>query len=166
MDTIFHSTLVDDILDSTDSVAEARATLAQVERIFGEAGMEMAKFNSNHAMVLANVSADARAGAVVDVAAFREDKRAPELKTLGLCYELATDTFFFRQPENTVAKWTRRRVLKLFPRLYDPLGFLLPFSIRARIYFSSIASKSQAWDPPCPRPRNGRSGWSSSRSSP
>ena len=150
VDTVFHSTLVDDVLDSADTIEEARETLTAVKRIFADAGMEMAKFHSNTPAVLNNISPELRAGPIVDVAALGEEKRMPELKTLGLCYEPATDTFFFRSPETTVERWTKRRVLKLFPRLYDPLGFLLPYSITARIYFSSIAAKEQAWDAPLP----------------
>ncbi len=150
VDTIFHSTLVDDVLDLADTVEEARTTLDAVKQIFADAGMEMAKFHSNAAAVLSNVDPASRAGPVVDVAALGGEKRMPELKTLGLCYEPASDTFFFRPPDTAVEKWTKRRVLKLFPRLYDPLGFLLPYSITARIYFSSIATKEQAWYSPLP----------------
>ncbi len=150
VETIFHSTLVDDVLDSADTEKEARETLVAVRDIFASAGMEMAKFHSNSPMVLAAVGETPRRGDVVDVAALGEDKRAPELKTLGLCYSPDEDQFFFRPPTVVLGRWTKRRVLKLFPRLYDPLGFLLPFSIRARIYFSSIASRDQGWDSPLP----------------
>ena len=153
VDTIYHSTLVDDVLDSADTIQEARETLTAVRNIFRAAGMEMAKFHSNVPAVLEDVQEEAKAGPVVDVAALGEDKRAPELKTLGLCYEPASDFFFFRPPTCTTTKWTKRRVLKLFPRLYDPLGFVLPYSIRARIYFSSIAGQDWGWDtslPPSP----------------
>ncbi len=150
VETIFHSTLVDDVLDSADQEEEARETLVAVRDIFASAGMEMAKFHSNSSKVLAAVGGGPCEGVVVDVAALGEDKRSPELKTLGLCYSPGEDKFFFRPPPVALGRWTKRRVLKLFPRLYDPLGFLLPFSIRARIYFSSIASKDQGWDSPLP----------------
>ncbi len=42
--------------------------------------------------------------------------------------------------------WTKRKVLKVFPRLFDPLGLLLPFTIRARIYFSLVARTKKGWD--------------------
>ncbi len=150
VETIFHSTLVDDVLDSADSEEEAKGTLAAVKRIFASAGMEMAKFHSNSSAVLEGVGGSLPSDAVVDVAALGEDKRSPDLKTLGLCYCPGGDFFFFRPPTPVAGRWTKRRVLKLFPRLYDPLGFVLPFSIRARIYFSSIASKDQGWDSPLP----------------
>ena len=153
VETIFHSTLVDDVLDSADSEEEAKETLVAVREIFASAGMEMAKFHSNSARVLQAVGEKMSADVVVDVAALGEEKRMPELKTLGLCYSPEGDQFFFRPPVAVLGKWTKRRVLKLFPRLYDPLGFLLPFSIRARIYFSSVASKDQGWDSLLPHSR-------------
>jgi len=39
-------------------------------------------------------------------------------------------------------------VLKVFPRLYDPLGLLLPFSMRARIFFSEVSKRVKTWDDP------------------
>ncbi len=153
VETIFHSTLVDDVLDSADTEKEAQHTLFAVKEIFAAAGMEMAKFHSNSPVVLAGLGGALESDAVVDVAALGEDKRSPELKTLGLCYCPGGDFFFFRSPVVVEGKWTKRRVLKLFPCLYDPLGFVLPFSIRARIYFSSIASKEHGWDSLLPHSR-------------
>ena len=146
VDTICRSTLIDDVLDSADTVDEARSLLHRVREILRGAGMEMAKFHSNSEAVLQGIEREARAGATIEVSQLGTAADVGEIKTLGLCYDARKDLFFFRTPAVPTLPWTKRRVLKLFPRLYDPLGFLLPYSIRARIYFSSIAGKERPWD--------------------
>ncbi len=42
--------------------------------------------------------------------------------------------------------WTKRKILKVFPRLFDPLGFLLPYVMTARNVFSAVARGVANWD--------------------
>ena len=145
------STLIDDVLDSLDDEGEAAATLLQVRKVLAEAGMEMAKFHSNSAQVLAGIPREDWAPRLLEVTEKCTKDTQMGLTTLGIAYDAPTDSFTFRAPVASGGPWTKRRVLKLFPRLYDPLGFLLPYTIRARVYFSSIAAKEQPWDKTLPR---------------
>ena len=146
VDTILRSTLIDDVLDSADSIQEARELLQQVRTILSEAGMAMAKFHANHPDILASIPGDQRAGSPKLLQDPNQRDMMPELKTLGVSYDPTADVFSFPALQVESTLWTKRKVLKLFPRLYEPLGLLLPFVIRARIFFSSIAHKEQGWD--------------------
>ncbi len=146
VDTILRSTLIDDVLDSVDTVQEAHQVLQQVRTILSEAGMDMAKFHANHPDILASILGDQRAGSPKLLQDPTQRELLPELKTLGVSYDPVGDVFSFPALQVEPTCWTKRKVLKLFPRLYDPLGLLLPFVIRARIFFSSIAHKDQGWD--------------------
>ncbi len=150
VDTISHSTLVDDVLDSEDEESTARELLQQIRKIFAAASMQMAKFHSNSTAVLEGISPQERAQPLLDLAEMCPDHQAVDVKTLGLCYDTGSDNFIFKTFQPPSGGWTKRKVLKLFPRLYDPLGLLLPFTIRARIYFSEVAKEEKRWDAPLP----------------
>ncbi len=42
--------------------------------------------------------------------------------------------------------WTKRKILKVFPRLFDPLGLVLPYVMTARCIFSRVARHTATWD--------------------
>ncbi len=149
VETIHLSTLIDDVLDSVDTVQEAKNTLLQVRKVFAAAGMEMAKHHSSSQEVLKSLPPDAVARGDLAVSTVCQKEGLPSsLKALGIRYDAASDEFHFQMEANRGGNWTKRRVLKTFPRLYDPLGLLLPFTITARIFFSSIATPENGWDSP------------------
>ncbi len=153
VEALQQSTLIDDVLDSVDDEEEARKILLDITKILAEAGMEMAKYHSNSLRVLGAVPRGQWAPRMLEVTEKCTGDLQHGLTTLGIEYDAREDTFTFRAPTAAASNWTKRKVLKLFPRLYDPLGFLLPFTVRARIYFSSIAGKEQAWDKVLPPSR-------------
>ncbi len=146
-DTISNSSLVDDILDSADTVEEAAATLTEVRNILGEVGMEVRKCMSNREEVLSSLPRGARAKELLDLtAACTSDPQLRSLKTLGLRYDPSADVFLFEMEEPGRSSWTKRQVLRIFPKLYDPLGMLLPYTMRARCIFSAINKDKKGWD--------------------
>ena len=72
-DTLAASTLVDDVLDSADSVEEARGNLAAVRKVLADMGMEVKKCMASHPDVLADLPPGARAEEMLDVAALCQD---------------------------------------------------------------------------------------------
>ena len=42
--------------------------------------------------------------------------------------------------------WTKRKMLRVFPRLFDPLGLVLPYAMTARCIFSAVARRIGGWD--------------------
>ncbi len=146
--TLAHSTLVDDVLDSADSVTEARDTLEAVRVILGDMGMEVKKCMASNSQVLQHLPAGARAEELLDVAALCQDPQGKtELKALGVQYCPRSDMFTFQmQVEEEGGPWTKRKILRVFPRLFDPLGFLLPYVMTARCVFSAVARAVKGWD--------------------
>lgn len=146
-DTISQSSLVDDILDSADTVEEAAATLQQVREILADVGMEVRKCMSNEPAVLAGLPKGARAEELLDLTVVcTKDPQLKTLKTLGIRYDHKQDEFFFEMHKPEENTWTKRKILRLFPRLYDPLGMLLPYTMTARCIFSAINKDSVGWD--------------------
>lgn len=76
-------------------------------------------------------------------------------KTLGLLWNRSTDTLqlplFFLSPFCSTAP-TKRDVLRRLSSIYDPLGFITPLSIPARILIQEIWKEHLEWDDPLPPP--------------
>ena len=52
------------------------------------------------------------------------------------------------QPEESV--WTKRKMAKIYAKIYDPLGFISPFIIVAKILLSETWKMKMDWDDPLP----------------
>ena len=94
--------------------------------------------------------------------AFLSDDHANELKdldlgtdalpmqhSLGLNWDLKTDTFTFRV-ENEGKPFTRRGVLSTVNSLYDPLGFVAPVIIQGKALLRELTTETSDWDAPLP----------------
>jgi hypothetical protein len=74
-------------------------------------------------------------------------------KTLGLLWDRSTDTLqlplFFLTPFCSTSP-TKRDVLRGLSSIYDPLGFITPLSIPARILMQEIWKEELQWDDSLP----------------
>ncbi|XP_050452141.1 uncharacterized protein LOC126851845 [Cataglyphis hispanica] len=68
--------------------------------------------------------------------------------TLGLHWHPSGDCFSFSTRFIKVSTYTKRSVLSLTARLFDPLGWLAPTVIRAKIQFQSTRLQGLDWDTP------------------
>ncbi len=146
-ETLAQSTLVDDVLDSADSVEDARTNLEAVRVILADMCMEVKKCMASHPQVLEHLPAGAWAEELLDVAALSQDSQGKtELRALGVQYCPQQDIFTFQMQIQGEGAWTKRKILRVFPRLFDPLGFLMPYVMTARCVFSAIAREVKGWD--------------------
>ena len=73
----------------------------------------------------------------------------PLQRSLGVCWDLHTDSFTFRV--NIDEKpYTRRGVLPVVNGLYDPLGFATPVTIGGKLLFRQAMVEPVEWDQPLP----------------
>ncbi|XP_071575678.1 uncharacterized protein [Temnothorax nylanderi] len=70
--------------------------------------------------------------------------------TLGLRWHPKEDEFFFAIRTRAITEFTKRRVLSETARLFDPLGWLTPVVIRAKIFIQSAWLKRLEWNAPLP----------------
>ena len=127
-EAILESTYMDDTLDSVEDEVVGKEIYRELKDVWGRAGMSPRKWLSNSEEVLKEIPVAERA-ASVDL----ENSELPSSKTLGVRWNAKDDvfTFSFLIPDNRV--FTKRTFLALTAAIFDPLGFLAPFIIIAKI---------------------------------
>jgi hypothetical protein len=72
------------------------------------------------------------------------------VKVLGLTWNVKTDQFEYDFSKllgyMEALPVTKRSVLKLSAKIFDPLGFLSPFTIALKILFQSLCNEGVVWD--------------------
>ena len=129
----------DDWLSGADTEEEAASLLQEACSVMAAAGMELTKCSSNSPLLLDGV----RQGQV--------PTDGESVKVLGVTWCRDDDTLSFtgdHLPAGVVP--TKRVVLCLLARVYDPLGLLTPFTVLAKCLFQELWELKLDWDEPLP----------------
>ena len=133
-ETILQSTYMDDSMDSVANEDDAIKLVKQLKQLWGKAGMYPRKWLSNSKNVLEEIDLQDRAKQI-DLSL--DD--LPSVKTLGVMWSASSDEFSFcKTILEESAVLTKRKFLSKISTLFDPLGFLTPFTVRAKILMQEI----------------------------
>ena len=146
-EVIIKSTYMDDSMTSTDDDSSGIELYEELTELWKSAGMDARKWMSNSAEVLSHVPREGRAQRL-DI-----DSELPSIKTLGVLWEAATDEFTFVHSSPTseeIQRMTKRMFLKKLATIFDPLGMLAPFTIRAKMLFQRMWIDGYDWDDKLP----------------
>ena len=75
------------------------------------------------------------------------------MKALGICWDTREDTLVFDIASKVIASVdpeTKRSLLSIASKLFDPMGLLAPFAISIKIIFQELWSHGLQWDGPVP----------------
>lgn len=142
------SLYVDDLIASLPDVDEACFITTQAKAILSAAGMNLRKWMTN--------SSNLRARWMKDEIESTADSETHgiELKVLGLIWRQDHDDFVFdlskvldvlKRKEST-----KRSVLQISSRIFDPIGFLTPYTIRVKCLFQEMWERGLKWDEELP----------------
>lgn len=119
----------------------ARVTLAG-------AGMELAKWKTSCPAVRSHLQATG-----VDIKDF-DTQSAGLFKVLGISWNTESDMFHFRMPDSSAqlesTAVTKRSALSIIAAAHDPLGWIIPFSVRGKLLIQRLWSTNLQWDDPLP----------------
>ena len=116
-------------MDSVENKEQYIRLYEELTQLWGKAGMFAHKWLSNSKEVLEQIPVSNRAQNV-DLS----KDELPRVKTLGILWEAEKDVFTFNFSQiQTNISMTKREYLQKIATLYDPLGFLAPFIIRAKL---------------------------------
>ena len=124
------------------SEEEAVQMIKDLTALCEKGGFTLSKWISNSRTVLLSVMEERRANKMMELD-LDSDHFPIERALLQWC--IGTDMFQFKtlvreQPQ------TRRGILSLVSSLYDPLGFLAPFSLPAKLLLQEICRRNLKWD--------------------
>ena len=134
---------VDDGLLSVETVEKAIEISNEARTICQQGGLRLHKFTSNKEEVLKALPPE-------DCATSFEQLRmggdgSAISSTLGIQWNVAEDYFFFTI-EDKACGLTRREILSKVASIYDPLGFLSPFTLCGKTILQQMCRKEMSWD--------------------
>ena len=121
---------MDSVLDDSQGIELYK----QLDELWSKAGMHARKWLFNSSQVLENIPIKDRASEVE----VNKDP-LPTVKTLGITWLPGDDVFTFKSnPREETFQITKRNFLKKIATLLDPVGFLAPFTIRAKVMMQEM----------------------------
>lgn len=137
---------VDDCIYGADSVYEAIEIQSQVTSVLSSAGFHLRKWSSNSSEVLASVpESDRENKTILDF----DDKTS--VKTLGVQWAPNEDKFCYKFSFSHVEYFTKRNILSDIAKIFDPLGWISPCLITAKLLIQDLWAEQKQWDEPLPR---------------
>ncbi|CAG7726031.1 unnamed protein product, partial [Allacma fusca] len=133
---------VDDLMSGAHSSTAAIKLQSQLVNLFACGGFPLKKWSSNDPQVLAAIPEE-----FLDYADTHSIDDDPVVKTLGLQWHPSRDTFSFkvRVPVHQPGL-TKRTMLSEMSRLFDPLGWLAPVTIKFKVTFQKLWEVPTEWD--------------------
>lgn len=143
--TVERNFYVDDCLKSVPT-EDAAVTLAdQLRELLTRGGFKLTKWLSNSKGVLESLPESERAAQVKGL----DFDKLPVERALGVQWNVSSDTFGF----SIVVKdrpATRRGILSIVSSVYDPLGFVAPFILKAKLILQDLCRNQYGWDDKIP----------------
>ncbi|XP_046391592.1 uncharacterized protein LOC124159726 [Ischnura elegans] len=138
---------VDDIFSGADELLMAQRIATQLVKLLACAGIELDKWAVNHPALLQRRASQRR-----ECEQEKSIDSKEPIKTLGLIWEPTADLFGFnlRVTEIHTMALTKRTVLSKMTRLFDPLGWVAPVTVVAKILMQDMWILKIGWDTPLP----------------
>lgn len=138
---------MDDRLTSVPTVKEAKDLILQTQQLCKVAGLHLYKFNSNQVYALSCVAPFERAVAN-DSLNFHLDV-TPDSHVLGIQWSIESDSFIFSTDTKDHPS-TCCSLLSVIASLFDPLGFVAPFTLKGKRILQELCRRGIKWDNPIP----------------
>jgi hypothetical protein len=136
---------MDDCLRAFSSPLAASHFIATIKQALASYGFPITKWTSNDEEVMASVPIEERASEHhsldLDIASSSCER------ALGVTWMTGTDTLGM-QVGSSVCPETKRGVLKILSSVFDPLGIVSPFVLKAKLVFQGECRMRKGWDDP------------------
>ncbi|XP_049886914.1 uncharacterized protein LOC126381473 [Pectinophora gossypiella] len=134
---------VDDCLSGADDVESAIVAQKQLTEMLKRGGFELQKWSSNSTHFMTEIEPEKRAKKTeIDL------NKKETIKTLGIIWNVREDDL---QVTNKIETYTdksitKRNVLSVIASLYDPMGWLAPTIVVAKIFMQKLWIRKSQWD--------------------
>jgi len=148
VNTVMRNFYVDDCLKSVESEDKAVELAEGLTDLLRQGGLKLTKWVSTSSKVLESVGGAGRSQRVnIEL---NDDGYSPTERALGLSWNVEDDCFMFRMSPSK-APLTRRGLLSTMCSVYDPLGFVSPFTLVAKKLMQDLTRLKLGWDEPLPK---------------
>ncbi|GFX75852.1 integrase catalytic domain-containing protein [Trichonephila clavipes] len=138
-ETLLYDTYMDDIVSGAPDLETAQQLQSQLKDALQSCGMNLHKWSSNSPELLnSSLSSDVEHSFSTDIDL--------SVKTLGISWKPFEDYFVFKVSVSAKHIYTKREVLSVIAKLYDPLGFLGPVIAKAKVFLQQLWQCKLDWD--------------------
>ena len=135
---------VDDILGGADTKSQAKKCVNQLTGLAGECKFELKKWASNEPEILEDLPKSSLLDTPLNFS--NEDD---SISVLGLQWQPSPDTFSYKIDDLPIV-YTKRGILSLIFRIFDPLGLITPIVLMAKQFVQQIWLLGLGWDDEVP----------------
>ena len=137
------SSYVDDFCFGVDTIEEGLMVRDQLRHIFASAGMTLCKFAANAPELLANLEENF-------IESSPDDDDNNTIKALGVTCELKTDQYSYRLKPMVNKIITKASVLSEIASIFDPIGWLGPVVLQAKLFMKRLWLHQLEWNQELP----------------
>ena len=135
--------LVDNLLSGADTMEGVLKVKREITEVLKKGQFPLQKWASNHPEVLSSIPQSERESYSLNIC---EDE---SIKTIGLFWHPSSDTFGVKIiPPPVSLTTTKRQLLSFTARVFDPLQWLAPVTIKPKILLQSLWKEKLGWDEP------------------
>lgn len=132
---------VDDLISGDKDKEQLKVLIRDITKILQSGGFELHKWNSNDVSILNDNDNEATESVSFD----------QEVNTLGLIWNTQSDTFQYRvNLEAPTSRITKRIILSVISRIFDPLGLIGPTVIQSKSLLQDVWALKIGWDDAIP----------------
>ncbi|XP_059222203.1 uncharacterized protein LOC131996641 [Stomoxys calcitrans] len=134
---------VDDILSGGHTITEARSHVLELIDLLNSAGFPLKKMTANHSKILQHLPPE-------DLLTedFLKIEETSDTKTLGIRWNAMSDQFYYKVTNISIPSTpiTKRKILSIVAKLFDPAGWLTPIIVLAKILMQQLWIDGTNWD--------------------
>lgn len=144
--SVLQSFYVDNCLQSLQSQDQARQLVDKMRALLASGGFDMRQWSSNVPEVISHLPPEAKSvGCELWLTVNKTD---PQESTLGLQWHCRSDTLGYKHRTIPATEPTMRYVYRVLASQYDPLGYIIPYTTRAKVLVQALWRKERGWDEP------------------
>lgn len=135
---------IDDFLKSVSTFEEAKDIIKGLESLCKSGGFKLKDWSFNQKSLVKVVSNKTKSKKLVGIDLDKEP--IPSENALGLFWCVERDSFIFKVEVSREISKTRRGIMSFVSSIYDPLGWIGPFTLPARMLLQELCKRGGSWD--------------------